>query len=278
VNTLHVEDFVVLGRTVPEESKKYGKRVCMAGYSAECNQFLRVYPLMVPVGGNAEANGFRARFRYALDLKRNPQDSRTESWRVLNEQQPTSTPWRAAGEVKKEVVLDWLKKRAVPSIHSLDDCKLSLGVIWVKAANWKGLAIPRHEPDPPPEHASLFDDLEDQATVHAPTFDPTKVKFAPYIRFQDAASEHRLQIREWGAYMLLGQAKYADKPEMLWKAPAYVEGRDIVLVVGNMNNHRKNWLIIKTFQLDEPKKGPSLFDDVNDDETPPPALKKKAKK
>jgi hypothetical protein len=263
---------------VPEESKKYGKRVCMAGYSAECNQFLRVYPLMVPVGGNAEANGFRARFRYALDLKRNPQDSRTESWRVLNEQQPTSTPWRAAGEVKKEVVLDWLKKRAVPSIHSLDDCKLSLGVIWVKAANWKGLAIPRHEPDPPPEHASLFDDLEDQATVHAPTFDPTKVKFAPYIRFQDAASEHRLQIREWGAYMLLGQAKYADKPEMLWKAPAYVEGRDIVLVVGNMNNHRKNWLIIKTFQLDEPKKGPSLFDDVNDDETPPPALKKKAKK
>ena len=61
---MHVEDLIVLGRTVPEESRKYGQKVCMAGYSAENNQFLRVYPLLVPVGGDADSNGFRARHRY----------------------------------------------------------------------------------------------------------------------------------------------------------------------------------------------------------------------
>lgn len=64
MNTMHVEDFVVLGRTVPEESKKYGQRICMAGYSLENNQFLRIYPLFVPVGENADTNGFRARYAY----------------------------------------------------------------------------------------------------------------------------------------------------------------------------------------------------------------------
>jgi hypothetical protein len=278
VNTLHVEDFVVLGRTVPEESKKYGKRVCMAGYSAECNQFLRVYPLMVPVGDKVGTNDFKARHRYTLDLKRNPNDNRTESWRVHDEMAPTSTPWDKAPDLKKADVLAWLRKRAVPSIRCLDECRLSLGVICLAANQWEGITIPKDEPDPQPEHATLFDDLIEATQGSVAGFDPTKVKHAPYIRFSDRDGKHRLQVREWGALLLLGKPDYADTPNALWNANAYKSNRDIVLVVGNMNNHRNNWLIIKTFQPDEPKKGPSLFDDVSDGDTPPPAPKKKAKK
>ncbi len=79
MNTLHVEDFVVLGRTVPEDSKRYGKKICMAGYSPDLNQFLRVYPLMLPIGDSADSNDFKARHAYSLDLRRNDQDNGIES-------------------------------------------------------------------------------------------------------------------------------------------------------------------------------------------------------
>jgi hypothetical protein len=251
---MHVDDFVVLGRTVPEESKTYGKRVCMAGYSPGNNQFLRVYPLMVPFGKNADANGFKARHSYALDLRRNTSDSRTESWRVADEQKPTTTPWDRAPEVSKKTVVDWLSKRAVGSIRLLNECRLSIGVVVVKADDWEGIAVPRTQPDPADEHRGLFDDLETQTDI-----DANQVQFAPYIRFQDRDGEHRIQVREWGAYRLLSNPQYSSRPEVLWDAAGYRNGHDLVLVVGNMGNHRTNWLIIKTFEIDQQPLDDGLF-------------------
>ncbi len=256
MNTMHVDDFVVLGRTVPEESKKYGKRVCMAGYSAENNQFLRVYPLRVPVGENADANGISARHSYALDLRRNPLDSRTESWRVADEQKPTTTPWDRAPEVSKKSVVDWLSKHAVRSIQLLNECRLSIGVLVVKANDWKGVVVPRAQPNQADEIHSLFDDLETQTDI-----DFNRVQFAPYIHFRDSDGEHRIQVREWGAYLLLSNPEYSNHPEVLWGAPGYRSGRDLVLVVGNMGNHRTNWLIIKTFEVDPPG-GDGMFEEM----------------
>jgi len=254
MNTMHVEDYIVLGRTVPEDSKKFGKKICMAGYSQENSQFLRVYPLMVPVGENADANGFKARHVYTLDLRRNPNDSRGESWRLVDEQKPTTTIWARATEIKKEPLVDMLRKRVVSSIKTLNDCKLSLGVLIVKSSEWEGYAVAREEPSED-NHRGLFDDLADQADL-----DANQVKFAPYMRFKDSAGEHNLQVREWGAYRLLSNPKYADNPETLWGAAGYRRGRDLMLVVGNMGNHRTNWLIIKTFELDSAPSTPNLLD------------------
>lgn len=258
MNTLHVEDFTVLGRTVPEDSKKFGQRVCMAGFSPSCNQFLRIYPLMVPVGPNAGTNDFRARFTYSVDLRRNSNDSRMESWRVEDETKPTSTPWAAAKKMKKAAILDWLNTKKVPSIDALNVCRLSLGVLFVPADQWSGTAVERDDTTEPDLHRSLFDDLEDQA-VAEPALG--RVRFAPYLVFRDAVSKHRLQVREWGAYRLLADAAYADRPELLWTAGGYRTGKDLWIVVGNMNNHRKNWMVIKTFEA-EADRGPGLFDDI----------------
>ena len=260
MNTMRVEDFVVLGRTVPEDSRKYGQKVCMAGYSAENNQFLRVYPLLVPICGDADSNGFRARHKYCVELQRNPQDSRTESWRVADEKAPTSTPWRQAVEVTKTAVLGWLEKRAVPSVRTLNECKMSIGVLRVSAGGWNGVMIPRASPEDSESVRHLFEDLDDQAHYTGQERLISKVKHAPYIHFSDAEGEHKLQIREWGAYMLLAKDEYADKPEALWGAPGYRSTKDLYLVVGNMMNHRKNWLVIKTFEADEQDLSPGLFD------------------
>ncbi len=236
---MRIRDFVVLGRTVPEESKKYGKRICMAGFSAANNQFLRVYPLMVPVGVNADANGFRARHLYDLELLRNPNDSRSESWRVADERSPTRTPWKAAVEVAKTTIVESLVSRCVPSIAVLNDCKLSLGVLRVKAADWEGVCVPRESAVHEPTLPTLFDDLSDQITS-TPEFHPDQIRFVPMIHFRDRDGFHKLQIREWGAYRLLIQSKYADDPKALWGASGYRTGKDLLLVVGNMMNHRTN--------------------------------------
>jgi hypothetical protein len=263
MNTMHVEDFVVLGRTVPEDSKKYGQRVCMAGYSKSCNQFLRVYPLMLPLGKHAGTNGFKARHTYTVDLVRNEHDSRMESWRVQDELHPTSTDWAKAKEVKKSQLLDWLETKRVGSIQELNACKLSLGVLLVPRNSWEGAIVPREAPNPPKYHSTLFEDIQDQ-TKEVPAIG--RLDVAPYIHFRDAASDHKLQVREWGAYQLLANPDYSKQPESLWNAPGYRKGKDLWIVVGNMANHRKNWMVIKTFEADEPEK-PGLFDGAtNEDE------------
>lgn len=255
MNTMHLDDFLVLGRTVPEESKKYGKRVCMAGYSQENNQLLRVYPLMVPVGEHADANGFAARHVYGMDLRRNQHDNRSESWRLADEKRPTTTPWDKAVEIPTQKVVEWLSKRVTRSIKALNDCKLSLGVLRLEPDEWEGYSVPRNAPHQSAEHRSLFEDLEDQEGI-----DANAIKFAPYIRFTDPDGEHNLQVREWGAYRLLVQPQYADSPESLWSANAYRQDRGKLIVVGNMCNHRTNWLVIKTFDLEPIVAGPTLLD------------------
>jgi hypothetical protein len=255
MNTLHVEDFVVLGRTVPEESKKFGTRICMAGYSAGINQFLRVYPLMVPVGENANTNGFRARHMYCLELRRNDLDNRPESWRLLDEKKPTATRWDTAPEVTKAAVTRWLGTREVQSIEALNESRVSLGVLRVKAADWTGVMVPRSDDAISEAERTLFDDLEEQ-----PEIDANRIKHIPYIKFTDRSGAHRLQVREWGAYRLLVQPRYAETPEVLWGASGYRTGQDLLVVVGNMCNYRTNWLIIKTFEVTSSDDGPGLFD------------------
>ena len=263
MNTLHVEDFVVLGRTIPEESKKYGQRICMAGFSPDNGQLLRVYPLLVPVGDSSQANGFKARHVYTLDLQRNPRDNRIESWQVKDPAVPTLTPWDRAVELSKDELVKRLRTRVVPSIAVLNACRLSLGVLIVLAGAWQGETVPRNDPTPPENHQSLFDDLEDQA--QGMESDIARVKHAPYIRFTDEAGSHRLQVREWGAYRLLANPTYADTPDALWTASGYHCEADLMLVVGNMNTHRNNWLVIKTFELGRERSNtPTLFDDVAD--------------
>jgi len=254
MNTMKVEDYVVLGRTVPEDSKRYGKKICMAGFSPENSQFLRVYPLLVPVGENTEANGFRARHVYSLDLRRNPLDNRTESWRVADETHPTSTGWSQASELSKKKIVDWLTRRAVNSISSLNECRLSIGAIIVRAKHWEGTFVQRSTPQADESDRELFENLEVQTDI-----DFQAIQFVPYIRFGDSAGDHRLQIREWGAYVLLSNPKYAGQPDQLWSAPGYRADRDLVLVIGNMNNHRANWLVIKTFELDQQEADDGLF-------------------
>ena len=70
---MRIDDLIILGRTVPEQSKKYGIKVCSAGYSPEMRSFIRIYPLSVH--GKPES-----REMITVDVERSKYDSRNESW------------------------------------------------------------------------------------------------------------------------------------------------------------------------------------------------------
>ena len=131
---MRCDDFICLGRTVPEESKKYGAKVCMAGLSQEIGGLMRVYPLQW-------SNPIRVRNQCVMELERNHLDNRKESWKLKGsndgiisvlEKPAFKDPWPV------------LKPYLAPSIVCLNDQRLSLGVL--KLMNPRGYFRERSDP------------------------------------------------------------------------------------------------------------------------------------
>ena len=109
---MRIDDWCCLGRTVPEESKKYGKTVCSVGYSEELRAFMRVYPLPIRCE-------IKQRMLCQLELVRNPSDSRNESWKLTRDDDDAGIN-RISTLVDKADVVAWLEKHLSPSIADLN--------------------------------------------------------------------------------------------------------------------------------------------------------------
>lgn len=234
---MRIDDFCCLGRTVPEESRKYGLKVCMAGYSEELRSMVRVYPLPIQ-------NPIHQRDVCSLELERNTQDSRVESWRLVRERDDEGIV-SVRGRRPANQVKAWLDLNAAPSIALLNERRLSLGVI--KPSSLRGYFRDRLTGDvADPDQKGLFDDLDE-------AFGKGQIQRAPYVRFSDEAGAHDLQLREWGCYEWL--RKEPDKGGQLWDNLRMTgTDRDFYLVVGNMCNRRTAWLVISVYS--EAQAGP----------------------
>jgi hypothetical protein len=227
---MRCDDFICLGRTVPEESKKYGAKVCMAGISQELGSLMRVYPLPV-------VNPIKARHECRLELERNHQDSRRESWKLRDRfesvlsvsDRPTLTNDRIAAV---------LKPHLARSIDELNDRRLSLGVLEMcggAAGFFRERSGVNH-----PDQGTLFDVADE-------CFGAGAIDLAPYIGFWDAdGNRHDLQIREWGCYEWI--RNHRPEASKLWDNLRIGDGTTWA-VVGNQANRRTSWLIIKTFTI-----------------------------
>jgi hypothetical protein len=118
---MRIDDFVCLGRTVPEESKKYGRKVCMAGYSDEMREFIRIYPLPV-------VNPIHQRSVCRIEVSRPNHDSRDESWRLAREKENDGIEVGNTAKTTTEVVR-WLNDHMSRSIKELNAARRSLGVV-----------------------------------------------------------------------------------------------------------------------------------------------------
>lgn len=217
---LKVNDFVMLGRTFPQETKNNGITVCACGYSFEMKQFIRIYPLhltdKIPKWSICE-----------LELEKPKSDNRVESWKVVN--------YSIKGKAKKDDEFAILEKLRRPSIKQLNELKLSLGVIapieihcYLKPYN--------HDDE---EHK----ELTKQLSLFSSQFNLYTPPYIPYIRVvNEDKSVNNLQIREWGVYEFFRKGY---DPNNLFSA-LRLDKNDYkqLLIVGNMKQFRNNWLVI----------------------------------
>ena len=116
-----LEDFIMLGRTKPTESKKYGRTVCSAGYSKELKQFVRVYPL-------PQYSRLKRWSICRIPLTRG-NDSRIESWRLDNGTTNSEEFVEITGQADRVSEFDYLAKMATSISEMNEEPYQSLGIV-----------------------------------------------------------------------------------------------------------------------------------------------------
>lgn len=228
-----VEDFIMLGKTVPEAQKKTGRTfVCSAGYSHEMRRLVRIYPL---AKGKSPPRWSVCRVR----LQRNPQDSREESWQLAADRSPGNHEhinkcFEIIRQVERQEQASLIQPLCCPSIDEANGKRKSLCIIEPRFIPALSFEDNPDSPDHP--QLSLFDEEGNQQPDGAKRF-----TYQPYLEFVDQAGRHRLQLRDWGGYEFMRKHGDQRRREL---ADAWHLGNRPCLLVGNMNQHRNVWLII----------------------------------
>lgn len=231
-----LDDFVMLGKTVPETVSDGRQFVCTAGFSFELKQPIRVYP-MARIGCPPRWSMSR------LPLERNPKDSRYESWKIRGDRKPgmhdrinsVITPIEKAisAERQREIV----SALVVPSLKQANEERRSLCVLLPAA-------VPRvrfesgesAEMAPTPD---LFGNVPDLPVKE-------RFKWHPRLEFIDEkGDQHDLMLRDWGCYELM--RKKGDEYGVQRLEEALNPLTAPPLLCGNFNRFRTSWLIISVF-------------------------------
>lgn len=232
-----LDDFIMLGKTVPEPKSDGRVFVCSAGYSPELRSLIRIYPLA----------RFGAPPRWSVSrvaLERNPKDHRPESWKLAGDRaigthnrinSTFSTYDNITGWERREVLDD--PKLWVGSIAEANERRLSLALIRPSQVPEVDYDENRNSPESP--QLRLFND------GLPPAEGAKRFPFMPRVVFRDKSGMHRLMLRDWGCYELMRK-----HPEHTFDmSGALALGPDSVLLVGNLNSHRTAWLCISVLNI-----------------------------
>lgn len=229
-----LDDFVMLGKTVPETNSDGRQFVCTAGYSMELRQAVRIYPMA--------RRHCPARWSVScVPVERNPKDTRRESWKIRGDRRP------GAHAAINEVIRPVMAK--LPTSHQRE-IVADLSVPSLKVANERRLSLCVVLPTSLPR----LDLEQGEAVEMAPTPDmfgetselpvATRFRWHPRLRFADDDGAHDLMLRDWGCYELM--RKHGDEAALslgealnLSTAPP--------LLCGNLTRFRTSWLVISVF-------------------------------
>jgi hypothetical protein len=232
-----LDDFVMLGKTVPEANGDGRQFVCTAGYSLELRQAIRIYPM-------ARVHCPRRWSLARIPLERNPKDSRIESWKIRGDRAPD------AHDQINNVICTIVPEISIPTKREIAQ---TLRVRSLKRANENCQSLCVLYPETVPQ---LSFDAGEEAEM-APTPDlfgnrpdlkvAQRFNWHPRLRFKDEDGDsHNLMLRDWGCYEFMRKGGNSKIPPLdleqalnLSTAPP--------LFCGNLNRFRNSWLIISVF-------------------------------
>jgi len=221
---MRIDDLIVLGRTTPIASKKYGHCVCVAGYSEEMRQFIRVYPTKV-------YSKIKTLCKISVEVERKTEDKRFESWALKTRSEDSILS--VSKPVHKNEILPILQNNVSESTSILNVQKLSLGVI-------------------KPEQFEIVTEQR-KGFVQYDKGIKTMEQFPiiPRLEIPKVFNEQaRFMINEWGVYQLMNKYENAEKTLTatdIKNALHITEGKDVYFLMGNMNKNKNRWLVIKVF-------------------------------
>lgn len=251
-----VDDFVMLGKTVPEPNSDGRVFVCSAGVSATMRGLVRVYPL-------SRLGSPRRWTINTIALELNPKDNRAESFKIAGDRSVDNHDHinvgiRSTGDYPRAARAELLKPYEVASIREANDRRLSLAVVHPLDVE---LGFEHNPESPDSPQLSLFD-LEPRPTEGGKRF-----AYIPRLKFSDVDGEHNLMLRDWGCFEFM--RKHGDERRGELRYALHLDN-GCSLLVGNLNRHRNSWLVISVLRGVRP--APSLFDDfamsTNGDPTP----------
>lgn len=239
-----LEDFVMLGTTVPEPNSDGRVFVCSAGVSIEFGRLVRIYPL-------ARKNVPRRWCMYRVPVEINPKDSRLESFKVRGDRSPgahenINAHFELVGKVSPQEKPDLLSQFKIGSIKEANSRRMSLAVIEPEELE---LYLEHNPGSPDSPQLRLFVDPEDRPKVGARRF-----AYIPRLRFRDEEGFHDLSLRDWGCFELMRK-----HPDRCTEMAQFLHlSKESCLLVGNQNHRRTSWLVISV--LNGIRKPPVLFD------------------
>jgi hypothetical protein len=230
-----LDDFVMLGKTVPETNSDGRVFVCTAGYSIELKQPIRIYPMAM--------RDCPSRWSVSrVPLERNPKDARRESWKIRGERtgRAHAVINRVVDPVRTRLSeaeqIDVLRSMAVSSIAEANERRMSLAVIF--PTDLPRITLEEGEQVEMAATPDMFGTSSDLPPVSA------RFRWHPRLRFRDAGGDHDLMLRDWGCYELM--RKRGDAAAMML-SDALNLGTSPPLLCGNLNRFRNSWLVISVF-------------------------------
>lgn len=232
---MRLDDFVMLGTTVPEVISDGREAVCSAGYSDEFGSLLRLYPL-------ARFDAPKRWHTYRVEIERNSRDRRSESFALRGERRENHSDinrrsFSETGKIAPASLADVVERNLVASIREANDRRISLAFLRPRDLRLEFDYNPA-APDAP--QLKLFP--ADPSQLNG----SRRFPYIPRLRFFDERGYgHNLKLRDWGAF------------EFLRKFPEDRAGlesnlkldSDAVLLVGNHAQHRSSWLVISVLQV-----------------------------
>lgn len=227
-----IDDFVMLGKTVPEPNSDGRVFVCSAGVSDQMRSLVRIYPL----ARSAAPKRWQV---CRVPLERNPKDSRRESFKIAGDRsqgahEHINDKFEALSKVPDRHRCMILRPYVVGSIAEANAKRASLAILHPDNLD---LQFEHNPASPDSPQLALFP-VEGQAEPGG----AKRFALIPRLCFHDESGWHRLMLRDWGCYELM--RKHGDDYARTNMANALHLRESSSLLIGNLNNQRTAWLVI----------------------------------